>query len=55
MNKKNITKINELISALIDICPNGEIGEDLDGQIVFYTGYSCKNREDLEFLGDEPS
>jgi len=29
---------DDLLRAFLDICPNGEIGEDLDGQLVFYTG-----------------
>jgi hypothetical protein len=27
-----------LLRALLKICPTGEMGEDNDGQLVFYTG-----------------
>lgn len=29
--------LDALMSRLLEICPNGEIGEDNDGQIIFYT------------------
>lgn len=29
---------NELLNALLAFCPDGEMGEDNDGQLVFYTG-----------------
>jgi tartrate dehydratase beta subunit/fumarate hydratase class I family protein len=31
---------DELLRKLLEICPNGELGEDLDGQLVFYTGFT---------------
>lgn len=29
--------LNEMISKILEVCPNASVGEDNDGQIVIYT------------------
>jgi len=29
--------INDLMDAVLDICPNAQVGQDDDGQILIYT------------------
>ena len=33
-----MTGVDDLLRALLKICPNGELTEDATGQLVFYTG-----------------
>lgn len=39
---------DELLAKLLEVCPHGEMGEDLDGQLVFYTALRCKGDEAVE-------
>lgn len=41
---------DELLAKLLEVCPRGSMGEDLDGQLVFYTDLREVGSE-----GDEPS
>jgi len=34
----NMKKFDHLLWAFLDICPNGEMAEDMNGQLIFYTG-----------------
>jgi hypothetical protein len=37
--------INDLMCALLELCPDGEFGEDNYGQLVFYTGLYWNEEE----------
>ena len=41
-------KFDELMRALLAVCPRGSMEEDNDGQLVFYTDLRCKDAETVE-------
>lgn len=43
---------DELLRALIAHCPNGELLEDNEGQLVFYTGLRLSKDEVVPFESD---
>lgn len=47
-------QLDELHRRLIKICPDGEIGEDKDGQIIFYTNLGVDSSgEAVDLLPDD--
>lgn len=46
---------DELLRALLAVCPQGSMGEDNDGQLVFYTDLRSGEGETVEAFEPEDS
>lgn len=43
---------DDLLRAFLDICPDGEMGEDQGGQLIFYTNLRLNDDERTESLDE---
>ena len=43
----------DIMQAVLAIFPDAELSEDLDGQLIIYTGFECSNSDDVWVPIDE--